>query len=277
MSKRTACDKIDYFSVNFCNLLCGLSEKIFYPFNFFLKYFISPFERPYSFCFIINFFLLITPTLLLVILLIQFTEKFDKFYFIIGFLLCNLLINFVSTFYIYYLYGIHKVQKEKELTFSNIKLYRKYVFNYIINETFLKWVILYYFGQVVAIIMCFIWIYDPKVYSTFEGKIVLDFIRFAIYCNAIYLLTNFILFSLLFLFILCKIKISCLCKIIAFWFNNEPNESNNLPPSNLNDFLEKDNNFFVNKSLKFYKFIGLFDIEKAFPKREENVIKIENE
>lgn len=276
-NKKSVCDQIDECSINCCNIWCGYGENICFPFYFFLKYIISPFERPYSFCFIINFFLLITPALLLVILCIQLSqlnESFDNFNFIIGFLLTNLLLNFAVSFYIYYLYGIHKVLKEKEVTFSDIKLYIKYLYNYIIGETFLRWVILYYFCQIVSTIMCFIRVYDQELIKKYQGKIVLDFTIFALYCNAIFLFINIVLYSFLFLLLLCKINVSCICKVISNWFKNEAIEANH---SNLKEFLSIDSKFYVNKSFKFYKFVGLYDIEKAFPKKEENVIKIDNE
>jgi len=39
----------------------------------------------------------------------------------------------------------------------------------------------------------------------------------------------------------------------------------------------REDEVFVQKSLGLYKFLGLYDVNKAFPKKEDNVINIENE
>jgi hypothetical protein len=265
--------------VTCCNILCGISEMVCIPVHFCLKYIVSAFERPYSFCFISNFFLLITPTLLLLIILIQLpdlNENYEKFHFIIGFLLSNLLLNFAVTFYIYYLYGIHKIQKEKEQTYLDVGLYTKYVFNYVTHETLLAFVIVYYFGQIVAIIICLNWISNSELNSKYEGLIVLDFTKFAVICNALFIFINSSLYTYLFLVLICKINYSCFCNILSRACDRVP-RTNISEPVPGKDLEIREDEVFVHKSLRFFKFLGIYDVEKAFPKKVENVINIGNE
>jgi hypothetical protein len=218
---------------------------------------------------------LVTPSLLLLILMIQLSqmkESYSNFYFTIGFLFCNLLINFAVTFYIYYIYGIHRLQKEKYLTYTNVKLYGSYIYKYISNDTSVRIVILYYFGQIIAVIMCFNWISDPHLVKKYEGLIIFDFTKFAIICNALFIFGNTILYSYLFLALMCKVNFSCICKILSNYCSTTTN----------NDAVKHENEVpeheaFIVKSMRFFKFLGIYDIEKQFPKKEENVVKLENE
>ncbi len=279
MTNKGNCDRIDECSITCCNFVCGISEMLCIPVHFCMKYIVSPFERPYSFCFIANFFLLITPTLLLLIILIQLAElkeNYEKFHFIIGFLISNLLLNFAVSFYIYYLYGIHKIQKEKEQTYLDVGLYTKYVFNYITHETLLTFVIVYYFGQIVAVIICLNWISNPELNSKYEGMIVLDFTKFAVICNALFIFINTSLYIYLFLVLICKINYSCLCNVLRRACDKLSN-TNISEPVPGKDLEIREDEVFVQKSLGLYKFLGLYDVNKAFPKKEDNVINIENE
>ena len=279
MTNKGNCDRIDECSITCCNFLCGVTEMLCIPIHFCAKYFVSPFERPYSFCFIANFFLLITPTLLLLIILIQIPElkeNYEKFYFIIGFSIANLLFNFIVTFYIYYIYGIHKVKKEKENTYLDVTLYTKYIYNYIMNETLLKYVIIYYFCQIIAIIICLLWICNTELNSKYEGIIIFDFTKFAVICNALFIFINSSLYLYLFLVIICKINYSCLCDILKRMCNKISNTSNSEPVP-VKDLEIREDEIFIHKSLRLYKFLGLYDVDKSFPKKEDNVINIENE
>ena len=273
-------DKLDECSVSCCNFCCLVCDTLCIPIHFCLNPFVSPLERPYSFCFIVNFFLLITPSLLLLILIIHLNsvnDSYNNFYFIIGFMLCNLLVNFAVTFYIYYIYGVHKIEKEKLATYEDVRLFTKYIYNYVSAETYLKFVFVYYFCQVISIIMCLNWINNPDLKRKYEGIIVYDFTKFAVVCNAIFIFGNTIIYSYLFLAILCKVNFSCICLIISNYFRKTDNSENSSHQNEQKQYKLREDAFFVTKSLKFFRFFGIYDLEKAFPKKEENVIKLEND
>lgn len=270
-------EKLDDCSVSCCNTLCGCLDKCFIPCHFCLKHIISLFERPYSFCFIINFFLLVTPSLLLLILIIQLNqlnESYSNFHFIIGFLFFNLLINFAVTFYIYYIYGIHRLSKENPTTYNDVKLYSSYVYTYLVKTTNVWLILLYYFGQIISTIMCFNWINDPQLVTKYQGLVVYDFSKFAVVCNAIFIFGNSTAFIYLYLFLLCKVNFSCCCKVILKLFFNRNEEGSE---NNHKDLENKEEELFIVKSSRAFKFFGLYDVDKQFPKKEDNVIKIENE
>jgi hypothetical protein len=286
-SSKSCCEDVDTFGISCCNYSCLFLDYLCIPFHFCCQYIAPQFERPYSFCFILNFFILVTPLLLLLIILIQNSknpiDNINTFYFILYFLFLNLLINFLIGFYIYYVYGIHRVEKEKEVTYQKNNLFTKYVFNYITNITYVLPIGIYYFVELIALIICWVWVSGRDLDKLVENQsILIDFTRFALICNTIYLVTSIILYVYLFFLLNCKISNSCVCKVISNIYSSQNDLENNSANVNKQLDLSPENNndvFFISKSLKFFKFFGLYDVEKSFPQHNDSdkIIKIENE
>jgi len=318
-------DDTDTLFKKCCFNLCNITRMLCFPCHFMCKFITKELERPYAFFFLISFFIFIILLFLLFVLLIQNSNYINQnasisaiFYFLV----LSLITNFMSTYYIYYLYGVHSLEpnygsiKKKN---HNIITYTKFLFDYITSTTKILFIGIYYLAQIISIIICFSWLTadiaskeNINVNDNFykQRPIIVYFIQFGLSCNFLFLILHSVLYSILFLLILCKINNSCCCSVVYKMFNKDkliiseslPKQQSTLDikekiksKNNINDIAEsrkdQDNNElekdkdknkdklnlneeqeeFYDIGLKFYHFIGLFDYEEAFLETEHEV------
>mmetsp|Transcript_2136 Transcript_2136/g.2205 ORF Transcript_2136/g.2205 Transcript_2136/m.2205 type:complete len:420 (+) Transcript_2136:1-1260(+) len=248
------CFSMDNFSISLCNALTKGFEYILIPFKYCLKFPLSQFERPYSFMMIINYFILITPLILLTVGLIQqssliFNESKFGFVYLTTFII--LVLNYYFTFVLYDKYGIHKLQKPKND--HTVTSFIKYLFWYLFTEHKFGYVCLFWGFQLLPNVIMLNYLNDFSEDVNKEGEAlanqrlltgsasVIDnstssvngdinnrgiaelapaivfFAELGIDCNIAFVLLHIIIYFSLFLVILCKINGSCLCLASLNW------------------------------------------------------------
>ena len=232
-----------------CLCICNALRKICFPIHFICKYLMEQLARPYSFFLLMSFFIIIIPFLLLIILLIQnssFIHDYSSLSVIYYFLLIFLTLNFFSTYYIYYLYGVHSldndygsIKKKKH----NVQTYFKFILNYLFITTKLGFLILYYLIQLVIVIICVSWFNQDIVNQ--EKKlnqiniyklrpVIIYFMNFGLTCDLIFLLSHIFLYFFLFNFILCKINQSCICSVMYYLLHDREETSETKKQDSIN-------------------------------------------
>lgn len=262
------CQTIDEKCLQLSNILVNILSKILYPIKYLCGYLTKKFQRPYSLCFLLNFFILITPAILLVILLIQNAEyinSIDIFNFSFYFTLFNLVINYIIVFHIYYLYGRHRLTG-RHLPYST-KHYTKYICNYLFTENRIGLIGIYLILQCFISFVIYSNIKNNKDYNSdkFDRPILIIFTEFGIICNIIFTLGHIIIYSILFLLLLCRINNSCICRVCY-----SMNSDRILNP----DEVSNHRYTYFNLILSCYKYFGIYDEEKDLFFNRNNIINI---
>lgn len=245
-------------------------KYIFFPIKILLKFITSYFQRPYSFIFILDFILLMIPILILIILLIQnypYINSKEEFNRIFYFTVASVILNYISVFHIYHLYGLHKLDEEK--LNHNIRTYTKFIFRYLFEETKSGIIGIFYIFQFLWIINLFD---NLREHQNMERQVVYDFTRIALLLDLIFLSLHLAIYILLYFFMLCKINQSCILMISHDLFTKNQNELKRLERV-IKDFDEErihtsDSNIYKLKFgslvMDFYKFFGIYDYEKEY-------------
>jgi len=256
------------------NKFCDTSRIICNPCKFFCKFITNYLQRPYSFFFLVNFFMLMTPSLLLTIILTQFSEYFnliEKFNYIFYSTLINLIINFVTVFHIYDVYGKHELEETKpNYTASS---FAKKCFKFLFTEgNKLGYIGIYYFLQIGLYSVNLFYLFTTKDFNSdkFQFTILIIFTKFAAMCGLIFTLSHVLIYVFLFLVILCAINNSCLCALNR---NNRngleitaSSKNKNVTVRDSQEHLKKNNYghskpFFI-RILDCYNFFGLYDYNR---------------
>ena len=195
-----------YITVKFMLIL----KYILIPFKLLLKTLTKHFERPYSFCFLITFFCLICPAILLIVISIQANQLINyKFWYYFTF--ANLIINFIIVFEIYSLYGVHRLIDERGK--FNAKSYFKYIFHYLFIENKIGYIGLYLIAEVIIFTIGWKKIQEQsKDINTIP--VIYTFLKISILCNIIFSTSHLLIYLIIFLTLLCKINNSCICALI---------------------------------------------------------------
>lgn len=254
----------------------SISDCIFYslyivliPVKYLCKFITNHFQRPYSLCFLLDFFLLITPSLLLVILLTQYSDfinsisPFNKIFY---FTFTHLIINYVVVFYIYHLYGQHSLEEGDKLNYT-VKSFTKFVVHYLFKETKMGYIGIYFLVESIASIISLNSLHTNKDYNSdvFAVPVLLFFTKLAVGLNLIFTLLHVIVYVSLFLFVLCKVNNSCIFKVIKAGCKGDTNDGHttSFPKSNkTNTNIRENKHSFKNLSLDFYQFIGIYEYKK---------------
>lgn len=270
----------------------------FYPIKILCKCINSFFQRPYSFFFVLDFLILITPALLLLIILIQnyeFINSIQTFNKIFYFILLNLIINFIIVFHIYYLYNTHKLEDNFDHGENdNVRSFTIKTLNYLFKFTKLGYIGIYFIFEIIICFICLSHINGTSDYykDNFDRPIVIQFTKFSIFLNLTFNFLHVGMYTLLYLFLLCKLNESCLCKIILNCTKENSKTNNNLNPKSnpINNNSNTNTNIIINQSyttskkvkeiekkfrfqnlaLDFYLFFGLYECKR------DTVVRVEN-
>jgi hypothetical protein len=253
------------------NKLCNVSRIICIPCKFFCKFITNNLQRPYSFCFLINFFILMTPSLLLTVILTQFSEYFilmEKFNYIFYSTLINLIINFVTVFHIYDVYGKHELEEIKPN--YTVSSFVKNCFKFLFTEgNKLGYIGIYYFLQIGLYSVNLYYLFTVKDFNSdkFQFTAVIIFTKFATICGLVFTLSHVLIYVSLFFVILCAINNSCLCALNTENKNGleitASSKNKNVTVRDSQEHLKRNNYghskaFFI-MILDCYKFLGLYD------------------
>jgi hypothetical protein len=241
------CKLIDTIGIKTCNILTMILSYICCPVKYLLKPITNSFQRPYSFCFLLSYFLLIIPAILLIVLLIQYSgfinglEGFTSIYYIT---LANLLVNYVLVFHIYHIYGLHRL--EYQTCSFTVKGFLKYTFEYLFRNTKLGFIGVYFIIQIGLGIFAIHYIMTDKGFNdeNFDLPILITFSLYAICSNLVFTLGHFVIYLSLLLVLICKINGSCFCGIFS--------------GSRYGKLID-----FVERYLDCFKLFGIYDIERG--------------
>jgi hypothetical protein len=241
------CKLIDTICIRFCNAITFLLEYLCLPLKYLFKPLTNNLQRPYSLCFFFSFFLLITPAILMIVLLIQSStfinnlETFNLFFYLTLF---NLLINYFLVFHIYNIYGLHKLEYQPQV--FTVKSFLNFILNFMFKETKLGLIGIYFIAQCFLNIYILIYITMDKNLnnSMFDLPIVVTFTLYAVISNLIFTLGHVVIYLFLLMVLLCKINNSCLCGVV----------SNNKFRTTIS---------FIDKYLNCFLLFGVYDIERG--------------
>jgi len=246
------------------NKICFITKYLCKPAKLTCRIFTRYFDRPYSLCFLLNFFILISPSLLLVVMLTQYSKNFaslDKLNIIFYAVLINLILNFVSVFYIYYLYGVHSLNEGKLL--HTVSSFIKFTWNYLFIETKVGYLVIYYILQVGVHFTCLVFISENSEYNSenFEFPVLISFTKFALICCLTFTLSHIFLYTSLFFVILCYINKSCFCGLFlkSYTSDKSKNYNSNGVDNESKYVTERNTDEYFMIVLKCYKFLGLYD------------------
>lgn len=263
---------LDKKCTTFSNSICKVCKYTCIPFKFLCRLITRFFERPYSFCFIIDFFLLMTPSLLLVVMLAQYSEyistlsKINVFFYGV---LINLILNFISVFYIYEVYGRHKLDEVKQS--YTVSSFLKHVIKFLFTESKLGYLGMYYILQILYYFVSLRFLYNNSDLNSdkIEFPVLIVFTKLAMICGLIFTLTHIVIYCTLFMTILCAINNSCLCVVCkkdqALQMSSVSNKKQVEEKGNhKNDVIDKKRNEtkFYLIILDCYRFFGLFDYRR---------------
>lgn len=230
------------------------------PVKLLLKLLTNYFQRPYSLFFLIDFFLLMTSNVLLVIILIQnkeFINSLENFNNIFYFTLVGSVINYVSVFHIYHLYGLHSLHKNNFT--SNIKSYLYHIIRFSFKNSIVGYIALFFIFESIYLYTGLKEIQNSTDFFTdkFPKPIVIDFTIIAIILNLIFCLIHILFFTVLVFCILFKINKSCFIGLVL-----------KLPKKN-----DKDAYPFYDLFLNCFEFLGIYsdESESSISQNIENV------
>jgi hypothetical protein len=258
---------LDKICLIICNKICFITKILCIPAKLTCRIFTTYFDRPYSLCFLLNFFILISPSLLLIVMLSQYSQNIyslDKFNMIFYSVLINLILNFVSVFYIYDLYERHSLNEVKLL--RTVSSFIKLTWNYLFIETKAGYLGIYYILQVGVNFTSLLYIFKNSEYNSekFETPVLIFFTKFALICCLAFTLAHIILYTSLFFVILCSINNSCLCGLCLTRNGSDKSVnpiSNRVDKGSKNVTRENTQKYFL-VILECYKFLRLYDYKR---------------
>lgn len=209
-------DRIDSIFCSICNHFTCICAVLLLPFKILISPLTNFFQRPYSFIFFVNFFVLMTPSLLLVIVLygnMDYLTQLDNhsFNFVSIFTLVNLLICYILTFHIYHLYGQHSLpESNHKYTYQN---FNSLLFKYFFRQTVLGYIAIYFLANAGISLYAISELVDARHTAIRrERPILLTFTYFGISCNLFFTIIHILTYLVLYAVIICRLNNSCLCK-----------------------------------------------------------------
>ena len=197
--------------LNFTDSFC---KGVYYaccPIRMMFKIISRFFQRPYSFCFSLNFFLLMFPAIL--IFLHEEIKQLQLLtFFIITLTLLGL--NYLSTFFIYTLYQEHSIKKENENKSLSSAILSKKIRKYISKHKIIYLFILLNLISLVCNILSLVKLSEKikKKRESFEANsIIRDFLLFGNVVNLIYSGGQAVLYVGLVVVLNCAVRNSCCC------------------------------------------------------------------
>jgi hypothetical protein len=247
----SCCISFDKFLCCFTHWTLIIFKYLLYPIKVIIGFLGNYFQRPYSLFFLLDFFLLMTTNVLLVVIFIQnsdFINDIENFNKIFYFTLTSSVINYIIVFHIYHLYGLHSLVKENFT--SNVKTYISHIARYFFKETIMGYIGLFFILQSVVFILSLNHLTELKqIYfsNNFAKPIVVYFTQIGIIFNLVFCMIHLVFYFLIFICVLCKINNSCLISVL---FQIKVQEKNSYP--------------FYDLALRSFEFIGIYEIDKDF-------------
>ena len=253
---------IDKPCVSIANCFSKVLSFITCPLRSICKLCSKFFQRPYSLFFLINFLLLITPTIVTTSILCNYHKSILHigilpFYYLCIIFLC---INYIISFQIYYIYQEHslKFNTENKTRISKDILYDK-IKRYILRHkrilVFGSFLLIELILSIFALVYC-----NKKDYKGFS--IIKDGMLFGYIFNVVFIITHVLLYLVLFLVLLCLGNNSCLCALC------KKGRLGNNSMTERGEFSYESLHYFIKNSLKCYRVLGLFDYLKLIPLSE---------
>lgn len=240
------------------NTICKVLSYLFCPLYYPLKYLLNEFQRPYSFCMIMSFFILMIPGIFLLIITIHFYNEI-KSQKILSICIINLFLlgtNYFFSIIIYDLYQQHsRIKTIGHLTQYNLS---KRIKKFFMKNTILISYIIILLADIVFGVFSIVKVSENMRISI---KIINDAIFLGALINLIYAGLTFIIYSFLILFLFCSVANGCCCSL----FEDKEDANLNFDLTSLN--------YYLIALFKLYKFFGLFDYKKFF---SHNLISKEN-
>jgi hypothetical protein len=219
---------IDNIFCIICNTVTYAGYYICIPLKYCLKLPLSQFERPYSFIMIVNYFIIVTPIILLSVGLIQNSNIiFDNSIFGLSYLaiFTFLVLNYYLTFHLYDKYGIHKLNKPKYNFTSST--YLKYVFWYLFYEHKIGFFVLFCLIQLITSYPMLKYLDNINVsndinlnienFKLENTPVIVFFLKLAVNCNLAFIYLHACLYGILLFTILCKLNGSCIFLLLCNW------------------------------------------------------------
>jgi hypothetical protein len=241
------CKDLDSFAIRLCHLLTVCLGFLCCPVKFVFKPLTNNFQRPYSICFLLSYFLLIIPAILLLVMLIQSSSFINELYWFTSLFyltLINLLINYILVFHIYNVYGLHKIEYHTQV--FTVKSFIKYAVRYLFTETKLGYIGIYFLAQSIFGLYNLIYILRNKGLNSdsFDLPVLVTFTLYAVVSGIAFTLGHLVVYFSLFMLLFCKINNSCCCGVFAGYRNNKKVR-------------------FHDRWLDCFKLFGIYDIEKG--------------
>ena len=235
----------------FINYLCKIFYYILYPFKLILSLFFKIFQRPYSFFFLLNYFLLLAPGILLFSITINYKILISNNNFLIYniLLLISLSLNYIFNYKIYTIYQEHILNKNKiNINDFNVKKFFEIFKNFIYNhKSLIIFILILIYNVIISTYILIIYNKNYFIHIPIENSIIF----IIIIVNLIFSLGN------LFIYILLFFTLFLYAKYIEYNKNNIPD--------------------FIFALLDFFNFLKLFDSNKIFIKNENNNFFSNNE
>lgn len=294
---------LDYCCVKIMDLFTIAMRFLFIPFKFILYPLTKHFQRPFSLCFIFNFFCLMTPCLLIFIVLMQnfsFIFYTKRLFFLTLLTLLFLIVNYISLFYIYEVYGRHSLKTQEEGqdggTFNNFNKSKlkyslsemtKYLIIFSFKETKIGFLGLLYLIELILSVINISLIFTNGDFNSdiFDLPIIITFLKLGMIINVLFTFFCFFIYLSVVSTIYCKLNNSCCCNFFQNNFNVTKNQEirleENIQESHIHNSSNVNSNIsmnftplFVKNLFEFYKFLGIFDVKKFF--NEQNIEIDEN-
>ncbi len=256
----------------FCNCFTYTLYILLIPVKFLCKLITNYFARPYSFCFIIDFLLLMTPALLLVVILIQYSEfinQYGGFSIIFYYIFTTLIINFILVFHIYDIYGKHKLDDSADN--YNFRTFTKFVCKYLFKNSIVGYIGILFILESCVTIICIHHLLSEKTKYIKSKPILYDSLVFSAYLNLVFTLMHVIIYIVLYLFIICKLNKSCLCKVIVDYRKGKDHCGIENDDNEKGSYSDKPQSF-QNLGLECCLFIGVYDYKKELKMKKDNQV-----
>ena len=238
----------------FINYLCKIFYYILYPFKLILSLFFKIFQRPYSFFFLLNYFLLLAPGILLFSITINYKILISNNNYLIYniLLLISLSLNYIFNYKIYTIYQEHILNRNKiNINDFNVKKFFEIFKNFIYNhQSLIIFILILIYNVIISTYILIIYNKNYFIHIPIENSII--FIITIV--NLIFSVGNLFIYILLFFTLF----------LYAKYIDDNKNNKNNIP-----DFI-----FIL---LDFFNFLKLFDSNKIFIKNENNNFFSNNE
>lgn len=244
------------FMKMFYFIFLGL-KFIMLPLKYLSGLLLSVFQRPYSFCLFFSFIIIVSPLIMMLVISIQFDDyiySLEHFSFIYYYTMFSLVISYYIVFHIYSLYGIHYL--EEEVISYNIKTFTQFIIRYLFRETRAGFLGLFCIGNLIffAFILNYLETNNDYNSENFSIPVIVYILKLSVIFNILFYAKKVFIFTLLYLFIVCKINKSCLCGLVYSLITKS--ELNKI------SYVEEEKVEFYDLGLEFFSFLGVFDYRK---------------